>query len=83
VAVPAARVWSPPEHVIVVDPVLKVTAPAGVPDPGDAAATVAVYVTCWPTTGVLVEALRVVVVDALATVTLAVPDEPPYVSLPL
>src|ERR1043166_1826924 len=63
------RAW-PPLRVFVaraVAPSLKVTLPVGVPLPGELALTVAVKVTDWPYTEVLVEEPRVVVVGSLFT----------------
>ena len=60
VAVPEARELEP----IVVPPSLKVTVPVGVPDPGEAAETVAVNVTFWVVTLGLIEDATAVVVPA-------------------
>ena len=60
---------------MVEDPVLKVTLPeAGVPDPGVLPATVAVYVTVWPTTDENTEVVRMVVVLALRQTGRAAPS---------
>ncbi len=50
----------------VVEPEVNSTVPVGVPEPGEATATVAVYVTLWPTTGEAV-ALSTVLVEAGTT----------------
>ena len=69
VAVPELSVWLPPEHVIAEPPSRKTTEPVGVPD---AAVTVAVRVTDWPTTdGFVDEVSEVVVVTVRRTVTVA------------
>jgi hypothetical protein len=51
----------------VVVPSVKVTAPLGVPTPGDAAETVAVKVTAWPNVDGLTAELTVVLLEALLT----------------
>jgi hypothetical protein len=45
VAVPELSTWLPPVHEMLVVPSVNVTVPAGVPEPGLTAETVAVYVT--------------------------------------
>ena len=52
-----------PEARVVV-PSRKLTVPVGVPEPGDAALTVAVKVTSWPKTDGFGDVLTVVVVEA-------------------
>jgi hypothetical protein len=63
-------------------PSLKVTVPVGVTSLGETGATVAVKVTAWPETGVLVLAVSVVVVLALLMVTDAAEAELLEVKLP-
>jgi hypothetical protein len=63
--VPLASVAEPSEVV----PLKNWTVPVGVPAPGATAATVAVSVTGWPNTGVVVEGINVVLVVDWATVT--------------
>jgi len=61
----------------VVAPSLKVTVPVGVPEPGDAAATVAVKVTDWPNVlGFTLEVTAVVVPALLTTWDSALEVEP-------
>ena len=72
-----ANVATPPASVpvpSVVAPSLNVTVPVGVPDAGDAAATVAVKVTDWPNTLGLAEDPSDVVVAPWFTVCVR-PDE--------
>jgi hypothetical protein len=69
VAVPELSVRLPPEHVIAEPASRKTTEPVGAPD---AAVTVAVRVTGWPTTdGFADEVSEVLVVTVRRTVTLA------------
>jgi hypothetical protein len=60
---------APPHDEIGVPPSKNFTFPVGLPEPGAVTATLAVYVTCWPTTeGDPVVDTTAAVVDALLTV---------------
>jgi hypothetical protein len=56
------------------EPSRKVTVPAGVPDPGAFAVTVAIKVTVWPKTEEEGAALTAVVVLSWPTVSVVVPE---------
>jgi hypothetical protein len=52
---------------------LKVTVPVGEPEPGEIGVTFAMKVTVWPNTEVVGDALTVVVVPSLVTVSVVLP----------